>query len=115
MNNPEIAILEGRTFRFFFADFGARWKDVATVERGRLLESPACFNRVFDDAFRGLALFGDETVPLSDAFNGVDEGAAEALFDEDGLAGRAEFAEDCSDEIEEEEDGTAPLVAVGTG
>ena len=115
MNNPEIAILEGRTFRFFFADFGARWKDVATVERGRLLESPACFNRVFDDAFRGLALSWDETVPLSDAFKRVDEGAAEALFDEDGLVGREEFMEDVSDEIEEEEDGTAPLVAVVVG
>ena len=54
-------------------------------------------------------------MPLSDAFIGVDEGAVEALFDEDGLAGRAEFAEDCSNEFAEEEDETAPLVAVGTG
>lgn len=112
MNLPEIAVLERRTVRFFFAVLDVEEDDSAKVSERELLKIPTFFKLLFEDEFVAVPDFWAGLSLFSEALKVVDSEVAEAFFDKEDWLFEVEIMEDGSVELSDEVARTLLLLEV---
>jgi hypothetical protein len=115
VNLPEIAVLERRTVRFFFAVLDVEEDDSAKVSERELLKIPTFFKLLFEDEFVAVPDFWAGLSLFSEAVNVVDIAVVEGLFDREEGVLEVGFLEDVLDGFEEEIDEMFPGMEVEAG